>query len=349
MSVSLFNVDLFWRETIRATLKEVFETNGALSEDERTPKTKFPELLNLIDVDGRINIETQLVQTLLALDTAKEIPAIEAFAEHLKFQTVFADASAETAEATDSLRKQLADLRTWSELVTPFKLIAICEQAHCHLVTAKKPTTTLEANFMHAVRQMIANTRSFDAAKVETIATAQANFRTWRTLMCVAMQNMAKCMYEELREQRIEIQGMLFDNDLLTNSTRVEECLERVRNWSEHRELMKVVKAFQGADGRGLKHFDTMISTLQSAGITSPGREMQHFACAARLPKTYRELYNEFVSVRQAARLQLSTRTAAIIIYNREVSQVAELEKGLKPLKVTLPQAIMDRLAVLTR
>ena len=116
------------------------------------------------------------------------------------------------------------------------------------------------------------------------------------------------------------------------------------------------MKAFQGAEGRGVKHFNTIISTLQSAGITSPGREMAHFACVARPTsqgpptlKTYRELYNEFVSVRQEARLQLSTRTAAIIIYNREVSQVAALEEGLKPLKVTLPQAIMDRLAVLTR
>ena len=172
------------------------------------------------------------------------------------------------------------------------------------------------------------------------------------------MQNMAKCMYEELWEQRIEIQGMLFDNHLLTQPSRVDECVDKLRNWNG-KELMKAVKAFQGAEGRGVKHFDAIISTLQSAGIISPGREMAHFACVARplraseqgppTLKTYRELYNEFVSVRREARLQLSTRTAAIIIYSGDKSQVATLERDLKPLKVTLPQAIGDKLTALTR
>ena len=343
-------------QTIRATIKEVSETVGAASEDERTPDTELPEMLNFIDGAGQINMETQLVQTLLALDTAKEIPAIDALAQHLKLQTVLADASAEAAEAKNRLPKQVADLSALKELVTPFKFIAICEQAHCRLLAVVPAGTREQADFLDAVRNMITNTLSFQAAKVDTIANAQANFRIWRSLMYATMQDMAKYMYEELRRRRMEIQGMLFDNDLLTQPSRVDECVDKLRNWNA-KELMKAVKAFQGQDGRGVKHFDTIISTLQSAGITSPGREMAQFACVARRPtsqgpptlKTYRDLYNEFVSVRQAARLQLSTRSAATIICNGEVSQVAQFERDLRPLKVTLPQAIRDKLAALPR
>ena len=132
-----------------------------------------------------------------------------------------------------------------------------------------------------------------------------------------------------------------------------------MRNWGGKADLMKALKTFQGSDGRGLKQFEALTATLSCAGINTPGAEMQMFVCVVRplqageqgQPglKTYKELHQEFVDVRQSARLQLTLRSAAIIIYAKDTSAVAGFEKDVKPLKVTIPKAIKDKLAELKR
>ena len=111
----------------------------------------------------------------------------------------------------------------------------------------------------------------------------------------------------------------------------------------------------RGGNGRGLKQFDVFINTLNCAGIFSPGPEMQGFV-AFNQPavtgeagqgglRTYKEVCGDLVKVRQSARLQLSLRTAAIIIHTKDDASVANFEKDIKPLKVTIPKAIKEKLS----
>ena len=95
------------------------------------------------------------------------------------------------------------------------------------------------------------------------------------------------------------------------------------------------------------------------AGIFSPGPEMQAFACVARplaageqgQPglKTYKELKDEFQKLRQSARLQLTMRSAAIIIHAEDAASIPAFEKDIKPLKVTLLKAMKEKLAQLKK
>ena len=122
---------------------------------------------------------------------------------------------------------------------------------------------------------------------------------------------------------------------------------------------MTVLKAFQGAEGRGVKHFESLTSSLGCAGIFSPGPEMQAFACVARplepgeqgqpALKTYKELKDDFLKLRQSARLQLSMRSAAIIIHSGDAASIPAFERDIKPLKVSLPKAMKDKLAELKK
>ena len=123
-------------------------------------------------------------------------------------------------------------------------------------------------------------------------------------------------MYQELRAEATKIQGMLFDLDRLSKPANAEECIETLRNWGGNRDLMKLLKNFQGASGRGVKHFEAMTATLGCAGIFTPGPEMQGIdgvnvpltagEQGLAVKKTYKELQQEFMKIRQSARLQIS-------------------------------------------
>ena len=155
------------------------------------------------------------------------------------------------------------------------------------------------------------------------------------------------------------IQAMLFDHDHLSKAANVDECINTMRTWNGKTDLMKVLKTFQGSTGRGVKHFTAITDTLGCAGIFSPGAEMIGLA-GVHVPlkegeqgeaplKTDKELIGDFVKIRQSARLQLSLRSAAIIIHAKDVSSVTAFEKDIKPLKVTMPKAIREKLAELKK
>ena len=164
-------------------------------------------------------------------------------------------------------------------------------------------------------------------------------------------------LYDELRADAVCIQAMLFDHDHLSKAANVDECINTMRTWTGKQDLMKFLKTFQGSTGRGVKHLTAMTDTLACAGIFAPGAEMNglpgvHVALKegeqGEAPlKSYKVLCEEFLKIRQAARWQLSLRSAAIIIHSKDASSVQGFEKDIKPLKVTMPKAIREKLAEL--
>ena len=321
--------------------------------------TNLEDMLDVIEAAGSINMEGECAKTLLTLDQATEISALDARITHLKLQRAAKDTFAETAEGGDGGVNQLTKLGILKLLVPPFVSIVKCERARRRLLAAPPSETKLERNFAEAMREMITNSRSFEASEVGTIAPAKANFLIWKSSSCMQLRNAAKSSYAELRAEATQIQGMLFDLDRLSKPANAEECIETLRKWGGKVALMMVLKSFQGASGRGVKHFEFMTATLGCAGISTPGPEMQGLD-GVELPlaaggqgqkanKKYETLQQEFVKIRQSARLQLSLRSASIIIYAKDAAAVAAFERDIKPLKVTIPKAIKEKLAALNK
>ena len=340
-------------QNIRATIKKVYHAAGLADKKEDAPQTKLPDMLNVIDASGAVDTETEFAKILLAVDVPKEIQAIDTLRTRLKYQTVLG------TEENDGLLQQLTDLGTLKLLVPPFVSIVKCERA-CSLVRQGTPVRTKEeTDVIEAMNDMLMNTKSFVASELSTIATTKVNFGTWKNNKSVLLRNMTKTLYEELRTQATQIRSKLFDLDYLSRPANVEECVDTLRNWSGNKELVTVLKTFTGAEGRGVKHFEAMTNTLSCAGIFSPGPEMRSFACVVRpqVPgelgeptlKTYKELKDEFCKIRQSARLQLTMRSASIIIHNKDAASLPVLEKDIKPLKVTLPKSIRDKMAELKK
>ena len=345
------------KANIRAAIAEISETVDATGENAK-PATDLENMLDVIDGAGTIKMEGQFARTLMQLDEAKEILAIDARMTHLRLQLVADATLAGTAEADDGAQ-QLTKLRTLKSLVTPYVSVVKCERARRHLAAGPRQPTTAESEYVEALREMITNTKSFEASEVSAIATAKAHFLIWKSSCCVQLQKSIKSSFEELRAEAIQIQGMLFDLDYLCKPANVAECINTLRNWSGKADLMKLLKSFQGSGGRGMKHFEAMTATIGCAGIFGPGPEMQGLV-GAHLPlaageqgqaekKTYKELQQDFLKIRQAARLQLSVRSASIIIHAKDAASIATFERDIKPLKVTIPKAIKDKLAELKK
>ena len=322
--------------------------------------TNFEAMLDVIDASGRIDLEAEGAKALLELDPATETAAIDANITNLKLKRAAKVTLAETAEGGDDGVNQLTKLGTLKLLVPPLVSIVKCEQQARRLLQSGPPSETkFESDFVEAMRGMIANTRSFEATEVGTIARAMANFKVWKSSSCVQLRSLTASMYQELRAEATKIQDMLFDLDRLSKPANAEECIETLRNWGGNRDLMKLLKNFQGVSGRGLKHFEAMTATLGCAGIKTPGSEMQELegVVLTLAPgeegqpanKTYEQLQQEFVKIRQSGRLQLSLRSASIIIHAKDAAAVGGFEKDVKPLKVVIPKAIKDKLAALNK
>lgn len=343
---------------IRAAIKQVHDTTDDAGE-QAVLKTNVEDMLNLISGAGTINMESEFARTLLTLNDITEISAIDARIRHLKLQRIAKATLAGTAEADDGRSQQLTQLTILKLLVPPFVSIIKCEKARRLLVAGPESETKGEVEYMEAMREMLSNTRSFEAAEESTIATAKTNFCIWKSSSCVQLQTTTKCLFQELRAEATKIEGMLFDLDLLSKPANVVECINTLRNWAGKADLMKVLKSFQGSTGRGVKHFEAMTAILGCAGILKPGPEMQgldgvHLPITAgehgeAAKKTYKELHQEFVKIRQSARLQLSLRSAAIIIHAKDAASVAAFERDIKPLKLTIPKAIKEKLAELKK
>ena len=327
--------------------------------DSAVHATSLEKLLVVIEGAGAIKMEGEPARTLLTLNEATEISAIDARMTRLKLQRAADATSAGTAEGGDGGLQQLTELGTLKLLVPPFVSIVKCERARRLLLAAPPPQTQAETDFLEAMRDMVTNTKSFQASEVSTIAAAKANFLIWKSSSCVQLQQSIKSSFGELRAEATKIQGLLFDLDHLCKPANVEECVNTMRTWGGKADLMKLLKSFQGASGRGVKHFEAMTATIACAGIFRPGSEMQgldgvqaplaageHGQAAT---KTYKELLQDFVKLRQSARLQLSLRAASIIIHAKDAASVASFEKDIKPLKVTMPKAIKEKLAELKK
>ena len=86
------------KANIRAALEEVSAAVDA--EGERAQHaTNLEDMLDVIDAAGSINLEGECAKTLLVLDQATEISALDARITHLKLQRAAKDTLAETAEA----------------------------------------------------------------------------------------------------------------------------------------------------------------------------------------------------------------------------------------------------------
>ena len=293
----------------------------------------------------------------MGLDEQTEISAIDKCITKLKLQNAMQDTFAAALEANQGCLQQVTDLATWKALVTPFVSIGKCEWARRQLLTL--PGADRETDLLEAVKIMLTSTKYFEASPVSTTANTKTNFSTWKRNVLVQLKDMTKSVYQEIQGDVTKIQSWLLDLDHLSRPANVDECIETLRHWDGEADLMNVLKGFQGAGGRGLKQFDVFLNTLSCAGISSPGLEMQAFVVFNRPANTgeagqtglsrYRKVYQDLVKVRQAARLQLSLRSAAIIIHAKDAPSVANSEKDIKPLKVTIPKAIKEKLSELKK
>jgi hypothetical protein len=349
-------------EAVKANIRFAMKKGVDTADDsgENAPhSTNLEDMLNVIDGAGAVNVEGEFARTLMTLNEEKEIAALDAGITALKLQRAAEATLAETAGADDDCLQQVTELGTLKLLVTPFVSIVKCERARRLLVAGPPSRTKEETAYSEAMREMVTNTKSFEASNVSTTVTAKVNFSIWKSSSCVQLQKSIKSSFEELRGEATQIQGMLLDLDHLCKPANVVECIETLRTWANKADLMKLLKSFQGAAGRGVKHFEAMTATLGCAGIFTPGPEMEgldgvHFPPTAgaqgqAAKKTYKELQQDFVKIRQSARLQLSLRSAAIIIHDKDVASVAAFEKDIKPLKVAMPKAIKDKLAELKK
>ena len=345
------------KANIRAAIDQISKNIDAGESEE--PATNLEKVLDLIDGAGAVNLEGECASTLLALNETKEIAALDARITNHKLQRIAEKSLADTAESLDEHVDSLIKLATLKLLVPPFVSIVKCEQARRLLQAGTQSQTQAETKFIDAVREMVTNTRSFVASEVEEIVTAKFNFLIWKSSCCVQLQTSIKSLFEELRADATIIRGMLLDLEHLCKPANVAECISTMRGWAGHKDLMPVLKRFQGASGRGVKHFDVMIATLGCAGIFTPGPEMNGLD-GVELPlapgeqgrakkKAYKELQQDFLKLRQSARLQLSLRSASIIIHSKDTASLASFEKDIKPLKIVLPKAIKDKLAELKK
>ena len=347
------------RANIRAAIQEI---SAAVDAEGGLPQyaTNYEDMLDVIDDSGRIDLEAEAAKALQQLDPATEIAAIDANITNLKLKRAAKVTLAETAEEGDDGVNQLTKLSILKLLVPPLVAIVKCEQLGRRLLqSGQPPETKFESGYVEAMRDMFSNTRSFEATQVGTLARTMANFKVWKNRSCVQLQCLTASMYQELRAEATKIQDMLFDLDRLCKPANADECIETLRNWGGNRDLMKLLKNFQGVSGRGLKHFETMTSTLGCAGIKTPGSETKEMegVVLTLAPgeegqpanKTYEQLHQEFLKIRQSGRLQLSLRSASIIIHAKDAAAVGGFEKDVKPLKVVIPKAIKDKLAALNK
>ena len=206
---------------------------------------------------------------------------------------------------------------------------------------------------------MLTITKYFEASPVSTTANTKTNFSTWKRNVLVQLKDMTKSVYQEIQGDATKIQSWQLDLDHLSRPANVDECIETLRHWDGEADLMNVLKGFQGAGGRGLKQLDVFLNTLSCAGIFSPGPEMAGFVAfnqpivAGEAGETslrnYKEVHADLIKLRQSARLQLVLRSEAIIIHAKDAPSVANFEKDIKPLKVTIPKAIKEKLSELRR
>lgn len=345
------------KANIRSAMDQVFAEDTG---ENAQPSTSLEKMVNVIDGAGSINMESEIAKSLLTLDEQAEIQAIDAAITRLKLQRAADAISAETAEADDGCLQQVTKLSTLKLLVPAFVSIVKCERARRLLLAAGLPLPTKEETaYSEAVRDMVTNTKSFSASDASATAAAKINFLIWKSSACVQLQKSIKSSFEDLRAEATQIQGMLLDLDHLCKPANVLECIETLRNWPKKADLMKVLKSFQGSAGRGVKHFEAMTATIGCAGIFTPGPEMQGIdgvnvpltagEQGLAVKKTYKEMQQDLVKIRQSARLQLSLRSASIIIHDKDVASVAAFERDIKPLKVTMPKAIKDKLAELKK
>ena len=347
------------KANIRFAMQQVFDTADDTGENAKH-STNLEDMVNFIDGAGSINMEGELARSLMTLNEQTENSAIDAGITHLKLQRAADATLAETAEADDGCLQQVTELGTLRLLVPAFVSIAKCERARRLLVAAAPPSQTKEETaYSETMREMVTNTKSFQASAASATATAKVNFSIWKSSSCVQLQRSIKSSFEELRAEATIIRGMLFDLDHLSKPANVAECISTLRDWVGNKNLMPVLKSFQGASGRGVKHFEAMTATIACAGIFRPGSEMQGLdGVQAPLAagengqaatNTYKELLQDFVKLRQSARLQLSLRAASIIIHGKDAASVASFEKDIKPLKITMPKAIKEKLAELKK
>ena len=263
------------KANIRFAMQQVFDTADDTGENAKH-STNLEDMVNFIDGAGSINMEGELARSLMTLNEQTEISAIDAGITHLKLQRAADATLAETAEVDDGCLQQVTELGTLRLLVPAFVSIAKCERARRLLVAAAPQSQTKEETaYSETMREMVTNTKSFQASAASATATAKVNFSIWKSSSCVQLQRSIKSSFEELRAEATQIQGMLLDLDHLCKPANVEECIETLRAWPKKADLMKVLKSFQGSAGRGVKHFEAMTATIGCAGIFTPGPEMQ--------------------------------------------------------------------------
>ena len=125
------------KANIRAAIEQVSDTVDADGESAQHA-TNLEDMLDVIDGAGIIKMEEEFARTLLTLDEATEISALDARITHLKLQRVANETLAETAEGGDGGVNQLTELGTLKSLVQPFVSIVKYERAR-RLLRAAPP------------------------------------------------------------------------------------------------------------------------------------------------------------------------------------------------------------------
>ena len=151
------------KANIRAAIEQISNNVDAGGESVKHA-TNLENIVDVIDGAGTIKMEGEFARTLLTLNETTEIAALDARITHLKLQRVAEATLVETAEGGDDSVEQLTELGTLKLLVTPFVSIVKCERARRLLQAGPQSQIQAETAYIDAMREMVTNTRSFEAS-----------------------------------------------------------------------------------------------------------------------------------------------------------------------------------------
>lgn len=207
--------------------------------------------------------------------------------------------------------------------------------------------TAIQSDFVDIIKEMMTNTNSCEACEEKGVADVKDSFKICQENCFVQLQQTVMSVVGEVGKQATMIIGMIFDRDALMKPDSLDDRLEKMRNREGKSSSTKSLKTFQGADGRGIKYVEIFVIVMTAAGCALPSKTTLGPTQAvygelgdAASPITYNDFLNKFIEVRQLARLQLSMRSAAIIISSKDTAALATWDTDIKPIKRMFPKGL---------
>ena len=152
--------------------------------------------------------------------------------------------------------------------------------------------------------------------------------------MLSKVESAVEVIVEETKTMQSDLSGKILDLKPIMAS--YQERIEELINFPERAAFMKQLKDFQGATGLGIKRLDTAIATLRVHDVSK---------VKGTVLATFRA---ECIKDRQRARLQIASRTAAVVIQRGDPEGVKPFWAEVAPLKVTIAKELKTQLGALS-